>query len=442
MAGEIPLAIFKSVLTEFGILLSDLAGGTTNSGPEVKAMCTNSLLLLHKIHWDCCDSHLCDRAAENVFGTSAGPQKSHNKEARKVVQLVIKAAAKVNQSTTFKQKFDETQLEMLNATLKITKHAPQRWLSLVRVMERIIRLWYVLRQVYAHDGDEFPLDRGNNKDDILQLYSLLQPLSAITRDGQYGAIPMSAEMHMAFAELKLGVLDPDNPLKVFDIPASPGSPEADQAQEEEEEHQGKTGRPPLPHKMVEPSDLRPVTVKTRGELRKALVQRVYSRYWDDETADPSPFRDTAVLLTPSYKDFHVHKALALTKADTEFLAPSNAGLAPTLDEQVEKKLNSCWADIKTRASEAARKEISRAGKDGQPPLKRPRVEEETATSTPRFGLIGRTKARGDCGDVEGLDSYDRVLIQQVTGELERYQALYMRPEQVCQFGLGLSIMRI
>lgn len=284
-ASEILFAIFKSLLAEFGIKLSDLAGGTTDSGPDVKAMCVNFLLELHKIYWDWCDCHLADKAAEHAFGTTADPQKSKNKGARQVVQLVIKAAAKVNQSTTFKQKFDETQVEMLDATLKITKHAPQRRLSLVRVMERIIRLWHVLRKVYTGDGEEFPLDKGNNKDDILQLYSLLQPLSTITRDGQYGAVPMSAKMHMAFAELKKDVLDPAQPLRVFDIPAMSGSPEAEQA---DEEHQGKKGRPPLPYMMVEADDLRPVTVTTRGKLSKALVQRLYSRLWDKETADPPP----------------------------------------------------------------------------------------------------------------------------------------------------------
>ena len=77
---------------------------------------------------------------------------------------------------------------------------------------------------------------------------------------------------------------------MFDIPASPGSPEAEQA---EEEHERKKGRPPLPHKMAESSDMRPVTV-----LRKALVQRFFARYWDEDTPDPSTFRDAAVLLTP------------------------------------------------------------------------------------------------------------------------------------------------
>ncbi|CAB1105955.1 unnamed protein product [Ectocarpus sp. CCAP 1310/34] len=202
-ASEILFTIFRATLAEYGIKLSDLAGGTTDSGSDVKAMCVNILLGLHKIWWDWCDCHLADKSAENTFGTSADPQQSKNKIARDVIKLVIKTAAKINQSTIVKQKFEKVTLEMLDEILKITKHAPQRWLSLVLVMERIIRLWHVLRKVYANDGEEFPLDKGNNRDDILQLYSLLQPLSAITRDGQYGNAPMTAEMHLAFAQLKM-----------------------------------------------------------------------------------------------------------------------------------------------------------------------------------------------------------------------------------------------
>ena len=57
-------------------------------------------------------------------------------------------------------------------------------------------------KVYADDGEEFPLDKGNNKDAILQLHSRLQPLTAITRDGQFGAVPMTPEMQTALAVLK------------------------------------------------------------------------------------------------------------------------------------------------------------------------------------------------------------------------------------------------
>lgn len=440
-ASEILFTIFKSVLAECGIKLENLAGGTTDSGPDVKAMCINFLLAVYKIWWDWCSCHLADKAAEHAFGTSADPQKSKNKEARQVVQLVIKAAAKVNQSSTFKQKFEETQLDMLNQVLKISKHAPQRWLSLVRVMERIIRLWHVLRQVYVKGGEECPLDKENNKDDILQLYSLLQPLAAITRDGQYGAVPMTAEIHMSFADLKKNVLDPTKPLRVFDIPAAPDSPEAEKA---EEEHRGQKGKPPLPHKMVEPGELRPVTVKTREELNKALVQRMYSRIWDDDAADPSMLRDSSVILTPSYNNRDYLHDLGLTAADADHLPASKKHLAPTLDTEAHKKYGDCWAGIKTRALEAARTENSRAaesGTGGQPPLKRPRLLESTLRAKgPRFASYGRGGARSGTQDAEEPDSEDKQLTQQVDAEIERYNGLYIRADEVRRIGNGFKLV--
>eukprot|EP00752_Nemacystus_decipiens_P017453 g15647.t1 len=402
-ASEILFIVFKSVLSEFGVKISDLAGGTTDSGSDVKAMCVNFLLRQHKVSWDWCVCHLADRAAEHAFGTSADPQKSKNKDARAVVQLVIKAASKVNQSHVFKQKLDEAQLEMTGEVLKIRKHAPQRWLSLVHVMERIIRLWHVFRKVYANDGVEFPLDKGDNKDDILQLYSLLQPLAAITRDGQYGAVPMSAEMHMAFAELKQEVLDTTKPLRVFDIPPTPDSPAALQS-DEEFPVTGKTAKKPLPHKLVEPAALRPVAAKTRGLLGEALVEKLYGRVWDEDRADPSPFRNAAVLLTPSYKDSKFLDAYALTEGDAQHLSESKAHLAPTLDDEVQSALDASWEDIRTRASDAARKKHAEAATvtDGQPPLKR--FCTPNGAAKPRFASLARSRTSHQSADESDGDS--------------------------------------
>eukprot|EP00752_Nemacystus_decipiens_P004395 g4017.t1 len=428
-ASEILFIVFKSVLSEFGVKISDLAGGTTDSGSDVKAMCVNFLLRQHKVSWDWCVCHLADRAAEHAFGTSADPQKSKNKDARAVVQLVIKAASKVNQSHVFKQKLDEAQLEMTGEVLKIRKHAPQRWLSLVHVMERIIRLWHVFRKVYANDGVEFPLDKGDNKDDILQLYSLLQPLAAITRDGQYGAVPMSAEMHMAFAELKQEVLDTTKPLRVFDIPPTPDSPAALQS-DEEFPVTGKTAKKPLPHKLVEPAALRPVAAKTRGLLGEALVEKLYGRVWDEDRADPSPFRNAAVLLTPSYKDSKFLDAYALTEGDAQHLSESKAHLAPTLDDEVQSALDASWEDIRTRASDAARKKHAEAATvtDGQPPLKR--FCTPNGAAKPRFASLARSRTSHQSADESDGDSALAVLMKQVSQEIERYQSLYITAEEL------------
>ncbi|CAN0196291.1 unnamed protein product [Ascophyllum nodosum] len=51
-ASGILFTIFKATLREYGISIADLAGGTTDSGPDVKAMCVNFLLALHDVCWD------------------------------------------------------------------------------------------------------------------------------------------------------------------------------------------------------------------------------------------------------------------------------------------------------------------------------------------------------------------------------------------------------
>ncbi|CAM9158909.1 unnamed protein product, partial [Ascophyllum nodosum] len=72
--------------------------------------------------------------------------------------------------------------------------------------------------------------------------------------------------------------------------------------------------------MMDPEELLPITVKTRGELTKALVQRLYGRVWDPAEKDPSPFRDAAVLLTPPFNIGRYIEAFRLSEEDAEYLA--------------------------------------------------------------------------------------------------------------------------
>ena len=494
-------AIFRSTLAEYGIKLSDLAGGTTGSGPEVEAMCA-TLQALHGIGWDRCGCRLADKAAEHAFvspsPSSPSPRKAKSKRANEdasdVIKLVVETARKAysNQSGAFKQqqKLGEDELEMLNEALEIAEDAaPQRWLCLVRVMERIIRSWHALAGAYADDGERFPLDEDGNRDDFLQLYSLLQPLSAITRDGGDGfdGVPKTAEMHLLFAKLKAMVLNPEEPLRVFDVPppATTGFSSSKEAQATNAAaaptgqkgsdtsqglHPGRSRPTPLPFTVVPSGQLRPAIVRAREELSRALVHGFYSRIWDGGAADPSPYRDAAVLLTPPFVSGKYLEALRLTAADARFLpAPSDkdAGVAaPTADEEVAGKLDSAWADIRARASEAAREDQRRsASRDGggagqqQPLRKRPRVEGSSASggaaaggaaATPgggyaSFGWGGEPSVfaafgQGETGDStddegegegEGLDSDEKWMDAAVAEEIERYQAMLVKPKEVC-----------
>ncbi|CAM9499392.1 unnamed protein product [Ascophyllum nodosum] len=276
-ASGILFTIFKATLREYGISIADLARGTTDSGPDVKAMCVNFLLALHDVCW----------------GVLGGPPEVQEPGSPQHLHPHHQDRSN-NQSPPF-EKFEELQLDMLDEVRKITKHSNHRWLSMVRTLERIIRLWHVFRRLLAELGEKFLLEEDDNKNAVLQLFSILQPLSAITRDGQFGEVPMTAEMHMAFAVLKMGGARPQQATRVFDIPRRRVRR---RRRWSGEDAQG--GKPPLPSRLVQPDDLddlHPVTVATRKELTKALVQRFYGRVWDPDTADPSPFRDLAVMLT-------------------------------------------------------------------------------------------------------------------------------------------------
>lgn len=217
-ASEVLLKVFESTLGEFGLTLSDLASGTTDSVSEIEAMCVNGLVPLG-IAWDWCMCHAASKSSEHAFGTNANPAESVNKASRELLEVVVRVAQRLNKFPAMKKKFDdlELELELVQELFKGSDLSPQRWPILTRVLERIIRLWNPIRELYTNIGEVFPLERGDNREGILQLYSLLQPLSAIAGDVQYYGVPMTAEMHMAFAVLKMRVLDPTKPLKVSEI---------------------------------------------------------------------------------------------------------------------------------------------------------------------------------------------------------------------------------
>lgn len=55
-------------------------------------------------------------------------------------------------------------------------------------------------------------------DQNILIRTLFQSLSTIIRNGQSGGVPMTAEIHMVFEILKMGVLGISLDLQVFDVP--------------------------------------------------------------------------------------------------------------------------------------------------------------------------------------------------------------------------------
>ncbi|CAB1109659.1 unnamed protein product [Ectocarpus sp. CCAP 1310/34] len=422
-ASEVLLEIFKSILREFGLRPSDLASGTTDSGSDVKSASVNGLYPQYGVLWNWCFCHLMVKAAEDGFGTHVDPQKSKNPEARDMLKNVISMVGTLNRSSNFKAKFEDLQVDLLGDVLKIPNQAPQRWLTQVRTLERVIRLWHVLRKLYSDAGKNFPLEEGDNKNAILQLFSLLQSLSSVTRDGQYGNAPMQADVFMKFGELKMEVLDPSKPLKVFDIPplGQDGLPDR--------EEQKKA----LPHKMVEPDDLHPVAKKARSKLGRALVSRLYGRVWDHNTLDPSFFCDASCLLTPPFSEGHHLSAMKLTAEEHAYLPAGSVVVAPTSYEEVKEKLDGVWTKIKqgaVKAVKTAQSEAEGSGGDGSGGLfKRARTRHSGSSRRKnpeehQFACFGRTETTQE--DSQGESD---VVEDDVGGEIMRYKGVFIKSTQ-------------
>ncbi|CAB1104006.1 unnamed protein product [Ectocarpus sp. CCAP 1310/34] len=329
-ASEVLLEIVNAILHEFGLRPSDLASGTTDSGLDVKSVSVNGLHPQFGVLWNCCFYHLMVKAAEDGFGTHVDPQKSKNPKARDMLKKLINLVGTLHRSSNFKAKFGDLQVDVWGEVFP--NQAPQRWLTLVPTLERVIRLWHVLRKLYSDTGKTFPLEEGDITDCILQLNSLLQPLSSVTRDGQYGGAPM----------LKMRVLDPSEELKVFDIPplGEDGLPDR------------KEQKKALPHHMVAHDYLDPVAQKERNELCRALGTRFYGRVWDTSTLDPSVLCDAACLLTPPFSEGNYLSAMKLTAEEGEYLPAGSCVTAPTLDEEVQEKLDGAWGKSRSEPSQA------------------------------------------------------------------------------------------
>jgi hypothetical protein len=87
--------------------------------------------------------------------------------------------------------FEDYQSDEFSTNCKLVNAVPQRWSSMCKVLERVLKVWGPFKQAY--DGEPvpagmpekpstFPLNTLHNE--LLELYSMLRLLVAITNDVQ------------------------------------------------------------------------------------------------------------------------------------------------------------------------------------------------------------------------------------------------------------------
>lgn len=106
------------------------------------------------------------------------------------------------------------QEETVGSAFKLVHDVPHRWLSLVRVLERVISLWRVIRTHYHKNekGKRFPLQ---DVETVLpQIFALVYPISEIMKESQALHQWSAGKTLINMAQLKTELLNLEVSLKV------------------------------------------------------------------------------------------------------------------------------------------------------------------------------------------------------------------------------------
>lgn len=113
--------------------------------------------------------------------------------------------------------------------------------------------------------------------------------------------------------------------------------------------------------MKNNADLTDMARTSRSMLRAAFARKFTSRVWDSTAADPSFFRDAAVVLVPPFTSAKHLDMLKSAEGDDVGLTTVKKELVPTTNAEVQSVRDRIWDEIRERAVratlvEGARKE--------------------------------------------------------------------------------------
>lgn len=159
--------------------------------------------------WVWCLAHLIHCCLIESFGICLDRKKGINAEARSIIDTVRKVIESVNKSQHASNLFKSLQLDMFGTRWKLTNAAVQRWTSMAGVLRRVLLQWWALSDLMPVD---FPLKQ--HKQELLELYALLEPWHALLVDVQAPGCSTAAIALAQIANLRFNLLDDSKPLKV------------------------------------------------------------------------------------------------------------------------------------------------------------------------------------------------------------------------------------
>ncbi|KAI9907018.1 hypothetical protein PsorP6_003772 [Peronosclerospora sorghi] len=194
----------RDILGEFGIRIKDISGSTSDGGSDVKRAMTS---LDDSKPWEWCIPHMTNRAVQDAFGTSLDPKKSKNAAARDLVSAVKSVIEHFNKSSNSQTRLAELQRSEVGEKVesrKFVSHAPHRFLSMNKVVRRVLELCTPLTSFYGEKRTTFPL--AEKYGTLTQLYSLLAPAEDVMRDTQNGTEVTGRRAVLSLAKLRMYTL--------------------------------------------------------------------------------------------------------------------------------------------------------------------------------------------------------------------------------------------
>ncbi|KAF1331503.1 hypothetical protein FI667_g4031, partial [Globisporangium splendens] len=306
------------VLRDFGLQPSDLLHATTHGRKhEVKWAVQNSLSL----PWNWCMLDLTNDAITKACGMVNDATRSKNLA---MTQLIGRLAITVYQVK------HEPVLSMLFAHLcewlgngideQLLDYQTHRFVGFTAFLQRVLEYWDALETWYddrtvqarrtrttAHGATgsvpSFPLAR--DKDDLIQVFSMLEPITAIARKSQkLDECPTQVDVLTALFQLRLSALDVTKPLRQCRIVKASHAIGSGGALP-------RYATPPPPANQVTyfVPTLSLLAANTRVLLRDALHDNFFARY--TTSTSPIAVHDTKVswlpemqlLLHPAFKNF-------------------------------------------------------------------------------------------------------------------------------------------
>ncbi|KAI0560973.1 hypothetical protein FGB62_95g0103 [Gracilaria domingensis] len=243
------------IFIEFDLDSKYLFSSTSDSGSDIRRLCSKLL----PGYWDWCLRHLLNCVLVDAFGTSLKSEGVRNTTCRGLLKDVKKIIEHLNKSSTMRRKFDDIQVEGTGKCLKLLSDVSHRWLSTVRLLKRFLQLWDMLCKHYERNEMKV-LPVLEEKEKLVDIFSLMYPVSEIMRQAQASSYPAGIDAFLALCRLKMHLVDCDAPLTIFD-PSDPAFFSKTFCA---------TQRPV--------SLLSPLTSYTRKLLRDALNTRFYEGY--------------------------------------------------------------------------------------------------------------------------------------------------------------------